>query len=43
MSPFEALCGRKCNTPMSWDNLADRAVVGPEFLKEIEEQMIIIK
>jgi hypothetical protein len=30
MSPFEALYGRKCNTPVSWDNLADRAVVGPE-------------
>jgi hypothetical protein len=29
MSPFEALYGRKCNTPVSWDNLEDRAVVGP--------------
>jgi hypothetical protein len=28
MSPFEALYGRKCNTPVSWDNPADRAVVG---------------
>ena len=40
MSPFEALYGRKCNTPVSWDNPADRAVVGPEFLKEMEDQMI---
>jgi hypothetical protein len=43
MSPFEALYGRKCNTLVSWDNLADRAVVGPEFLKEMEDQMIKIK
>jgi hypothetical protein len=43
MSPFEALYGRKCNTPVSWDNLADREVVGPEFLKEMEDQMIKIK
>jgi hypothetical protein len=29
MSLFEALYGRKCNTRVSWDNPADRAVVGP--------------
>jgi hypothetical protein len=43
MSPFEELYGSKCNTPVSWDNLADRAVVGPELLKEMEDQMIKIK
>jgi hypothetical protein len=43
MSPFEALYGRKCNTPVSWDNPADRAVVGPKLLKEMEDQMIKIK
>jgi hypothetical protein len=37
MIPFEALYGRKFNTLVSWDNLADREVVGPEFLKEMEE------
>jgi hypothetical protein len=43
MSPFEALYGRKCNTPLSWDNPADRAIVGLELLKEMEDQMIKIK
>jgi hypothetical protein len=43
MSPFEALYGKKCNTPVSWDNLADRAVVGPNLLKEMEDQMEKIK
>jgi len=33
MSPFEAFYGRKCNTPVSWDNPVDRAVVGPELLR----------
>jgi hypothetical protein len=28
MNPFEALYGRKCNTLVSRDNPADRAVVG---------------
>jgi hypothetical protein len=43
MSPFEALYGRKGNTPVSWDNLADRVVVGPKLLKEMEKQMLKIK
>jgi hypothetical protein len=43
MSPFEALYGRKCNTPVSWDNPANRVVVGPDLLKEMEEQMLNIK
>jgi transposase InsO family protein len=43
MSPFEALYGRKCNTPVSWDNPTDRAIIGPELLREMEEQMVKIK
>ena len=29
ISPFEALYGRKCNTPTSWNNPVDRVVRGP--------------
>jgi hypothetical protein len=43
MSPFEALYGRKCITLVSWDNPIDRAVVGPELLREMEEKMSKIK
>jgi hypothetical protein len=43
MIPFEALYGRRCNTLVSWDNPADMEVVGPELLKEMEEQMLKIK
>jgi transposase InsO family protein len=43
MSPFEALYGRKCNTPVSWDNPADRVVLGPELLKDMEDQVVKIK
>jgi hypothetical protein len=43
MSPFETLYGRKCNTPVSWDNPTDRVVVGPNLLKKMEEQMEKIK
>jgi hypothetical protein len=43
MSPFEALYGRKCNTPLSWDNPTDRVILGPELLKDMEDQMVSIK
>jgi hypothetical protein len=43
MSPFEALYGRKCNTRVRWDNPADRAVIGPDLLRKMEEEMIKIK
>jgi hypothetical protein len=43
MSPFEEIYGRKCNTPVSWDNPADIEVVGLELLIEMEEKMLKIK
>jgi hypothetical protein len=43
MSLFEALYGRKCNAPMSWDNPVDRAIVGLDLLREMEEKMEKIK
>ena len=43
MHPFEALYGRRCNTPVNWDNPIDREVVGPDILREMEEKMSKIK
>jgi hypothetical protein len=43
MSLFEAIYGRRCNTPVSWDNLVDREVVGPKLLRKMEEKMLKIK
>ena len=43
MIPFEAMYGRKCNTLISWDNPTDRVIVGPELLKDMEDQMVKIK
>jgi hypothetical protein len=37
MSPFEALYGRKCNTPVRWESPSERVVLGPEMLKGVEE------
>jgi hypothetical protein len=43
MSSFETLYGRKCNTSIRWDNPIDRAIIGPDFLKEMEKKMLKIK
>jgi hypothetical protein len=32
MSPFEVLYGRKCSTPISWDNPVDKLMVGSDML-----------
>jgi hypothetical protein len=43
MVPFEFLYGRPCRTPLSWDRLEDRVLVGPEVIQEMEEQMQTIR
>jgi hypothetical protein len=43
MVPFEFLYGRPCRTPLSWDRLKDRVLVGPEAIQEMEEKMQTIR
>ena len=37
MSPFEALYGRKCRTPLNWHETGERQVFGPDSLEEAEK------
>lgn len=37
--PFEALYGRKCRTPLYWNETRERQVFGPDVLKEAKEQV----
>jgi hypothetical protein len=43
MSPFEALYGRKCRTPLYRDQTRERQFFGPELIQEEEEQVCIIR
>ena len=43
MSSYEALYGRRCRTPVTWDNLMNRVVLGPELLKEMEQEVVKIR
>ena len=37
MSPYEALYGRRCRTPVTWDNHVNEILLGPKLLKEMEK------
>nr|BAH80025.1 putative retrotransposon protein [Oryza sativa Indica Group] len=43
MSPNEALYGRKCRTPLLWDQIGERQVFGTDILREAEEKVKIIQ
>ena len=43
MSSYEALYGRRCRTPVTWDNPVNRIVLGPELLKEMEQEVVKIR
>lgn len=43
MAPFQALYGRPYHTPLSWDNLEDRVLLGPEMLRDMEQQVMCIR
>jgi hypothetical protein len=43
MSPFEVLYGRSCNTPISWSNPVNRISLGPNIMREMEQQVTQIK
>jgi hypothetical protein len=36
MAPFEALYGRKCRTPLFWNQTRESQLLGPEIIKEAE-------
>ena len=43
MSPYESLYGRTCRTPVTWDNPVNMIVLGPKFLKEMEQEVAKIR
>jgi hypothetical protein len=43
MSPFETLYGRKCMTPLYWDQTGERQFFGPELIQEAEEHVRMIR
>jgi hypothetical protein len=43
MSPFQALYGRSCRTPLQWDQPGEKQVFGPDILLEAEENIKMVQ
>jgi hypothetical protein len=43
MSPFEVLYGRRCRTPLFWNEPGENQVFGPEILREAERQVQVVR
>ena len=43
MAPFEALYGRKCRTPVCWDEVGERRLVGPELVQITLEKVKVVR
>ena len=37
MAPYEALYGRKCRSPVQWDEVGERKYLGPELVEQATE------
>ena len=42
MAPFEALYGRRCITPVCWEEVGERSFHGPTLIGETSEKVKII-
>ena len=43
IAPYEALYGRKCRTPVCWDEVGERQLVGPEIVQLTTEKIQLIR
>ena len=43
MTPYKALYGRKCRTPLCWTELSERKVISPDLIRETEENVKMIR
>ncbi|KAH9658749.1 Endonuclease [Citrus sinensis] len=43
MAPYEALYGRKCRTPVCWDEVGERKLYGPELVQNTSEKIQLIR
>ncbi|XP_073064060.1 uncharacterized protein [Primulina eburnea] len=43
MAPYEALYGRKCRSPLYWDEVGEKAIIGQELIQLTVDKVVIIK
>jgi len=43
MAPFEALYGRRCRSPLCWDEVGERRHLGPDVIVQAEDKIRTIQ
>ena len=43
MAPFEALYGRKCRSPIYWDEVRESRILGPDLINQTVEKVTVIR
>ena len=43
MAPFKALYGRRCRTPICWEKVGERKLLGPELVQLTTENIQIVR
>ena len=43
MAPYEALYGRKCRSPIFWDDVGERKLLGPDLIQVTIEKIKLIR
>jgi hypothetical protein len=43
IAPFEALYGRKCRTPLSWSEIEEHQIFGPDLVTKAEDKVKLIQ
>ena len=43
MAPYEALYSRKCRSPIHWDDVRERKLLGPEIMQQAVDKIQLIR
>ena len=43
MAPYEALYGRRCRSPICWDDVGERRLIGPDLVEDAEAKIRIAR
>ncbi|XP_073309925.1 uncharacterized protein [Primulina huaijiensis] len=43
MAPYEALYGRKCRSPLNWDEVGERKMLGPKLVQQTTDVIALIQ
>ena len=43
MTPYKALYGRRCKTPVCWTKLNEHKVIGPDIVEDTEAKVQVIR